>query len=288
LEQAKYGRYLKQVEGEHVTPPPAQQLPYPKFTKTYYPDTVYKRNQDLVGNMHKSNTEPRRQDKKKIIPTLPTYGYVAKQQQRNPKQTTTTTKSKEVKMDPDHTTQKISSAEYVRRNYPRVEGDNPQLLTQPLFRKFNADGVNDYRQIIIDTDFVRQQEVIQVTVTIGHPEGWDWEASPLTIPTNQVREVLDKLCQANETKLDSLAADQRLNKGVLYHTMSDKYNAKLEIIIQSEVGPHGRERMVNIKRESHGQQQMVKIPWIQLPRFIEHLTSLMDKYELTPLDVRHS
>ncbi len=54
-----------------------------------------------------------------------------------------------------------------------MEGDKPELLTQPLFRKFNADGVNDYRQIMIDTDFVRQQEVVQVTVTIGHPEGWD-------------------------------------------------------------------------------------------------------------------
>ncbi len=71
-------------------------------------------------------------------------------------------------MDPEYTTQKISSAEYVRRNYPRVDGDKPELLTQPLFRKFNADGVNDYRQIIIDTDFVRQQEVVQVTVTIGN------------------------------------------------------------------------------------------------------------------------
>ncbi len=34
LEQVKYGRYLKQVDGENVTPPPARQLPYPKFTKT--------------------------------------------------------------------------------------------------------------------------------------------------------------------------------------------------------------------------------------------------------------
>ncbi len=130
--------------------------------------------------------------------------------------------------------------------------------------------------------------MVQITVTIGHPEGWDWEASPLSIPKNQVSEVLDKLGQANETKLDSLASDQRLNEGVLYHTMSDKYNAKLEIIIQSEVGPQGRERMVVVKRESHGQQQMVKVPWIQLPQLIENLTSLMDKYELTPLDVRHS
>jgi hypothetical protein len=105
---------------------------------------------------------------------------------------------------------------------------------------------------------------------------------------NQVREVLDKLGQANETKLDSLASDQRLSKGVLYHNMSDKYNAKLEIIIQSELGPHGRERMVVVKREGHGQQQVVKVPWIQLPRLIDNLTSLMDKYELTPLDVRHS
>ncbi len=43
----------------------------------------------------------------------------AKQQQKNPKQTTTT-KSKDIKMDPEYTTQKISSAEYVRRNYPRI------------------------------------------------------------------------------------------------------------------------------------------------------------------------
>jgi hypothetical protein len=145
LEQAKYGRYLKQVEGENITTPPAQQLPYPKFTKTYYPDTVYKRNGDLVNSMHKKNTEPKSQDKKKIIPTLPTYGYVAKQQQKNPKNVTTMTKSKDTRMEPDHNTQKISSAEYVRRNYPRVESDIPQLLTQPLFRKFNANGVNDYR-----------------------------------------------------------------------------------------------------------------------------------------------
>ncbi len=214
---------------------------------------------------------------------------MAKHQQKNPKHTPTTmTKSKETKMDPDYTTQKISLAEYVQRNYPRVEGNIPQLLTQPLFRKFNADGVNDYRQIIMDTDYERKQEEVQITVTIGHPKGWDWEASPLTIPTNQVREVLDKLNQANETKLDSLASDQRLNKGILYHSMSDKYNAKLEVVIQSEVGPHGRERMVAIKRESHGQQQMVKVPWIQLPRFIKNLTNLMDEYELTPLDVRHS
>ncbi len=179
-------------------------------------------------------------------------------------------------MDPDHTTQKILSAEYVRRNYPRVEGDNPQLLTQPLFRKFNADGVNDYRQIIIDTDFVRQQEVQLQLDTRKDGIGKHHHS-----PFPQTR---SERCW----KLDSLAADQRLNKGVLYHTMSDKYNAKLEIIIQSEVGPHGRERIVNIKRESHRQQQMVKIPWIQLPRLIEHLTSLMDEYELTRLDVRHS
>jgi hypothetical protein len=46
--------------------------------------------------------------------------------------------------------------------------------------------------------------------------------------------------------------------------------------------------MVVVKRESHGQQQMVKVPWIQLPRLIDNLTSLMDEYKLTPLDVRHS
>ncbi len=35
LEQVKYGRYLKQTEGDTLTPPPAHQVPYPKFTKTY-------------------------------------------------------------------------------------------------------------------------------------------------------------------------------------------------------------------------------------------------------------
>ncbi len=46
-------------------------------------------------------------------------------------------------------------------------------------------------QIIINTDFERQQEVVQITITIGHPEGWDSEATPL--PTKQVRDVLEKL-----------------------------------------------------------------------------------------------
>ncbi len=134
--------------------------------------------------MHKGGVEPKRHERKKIIPTIPTYGYVAKQQHKNQKHTMTTmtTKSKGIKMEPDWTTQKISSAEYVRRNYPRVEGDTPQLMTQPLFRKFNTDGVNDYRQIIIDTDYKRQQEVVQITLTIRHPEGWIGKHHPCPFP----------------------------------------------------------------------------------------------------------
>ncbi len=100
--------------------------------------------------------------------------------------------------------------------------------------------------------------VVKITITIGHPEGWDWEASPLSILTKQGRDVLEKLRQMSDTKLDSLSSDQRLNKGLLYHTMSDKYNAKLEILIQSEVGPHGRERLVVIKRESYFQYRIKK------------------------------
>jgi hypothetical protein len=51
LEQAKYGRYLKQAESDTQVSPPAHQVPYPKFTKTYYPDKGYKRNTNLINNM---------------------------------------------------------------------------------------------------------------------------------------------------------------------------------------------------------------------------------------------
>jgi hypothetical protein len=110
LEQAIYGRYLKQAESDTQVPSPAHQVQYPKFTKTHYPDTGYKRNTDLINNMHRGNVEPKRHKRKKIIPTIPTYGYVAKQQQqRNQKYTPTTTtmKSKDVKTEPDWTTQKL-------------------------------------------------------------------------------------------------------------------------------------------------------------------------------------
>ncbi len=53
LEQAKYGRFLRQVENDPHIPPPDHQVPYPKFTKTYFPDTAYKRNSDLINNMQK-------------------------------------------------------------------------------------------------------------------------------------------------------------------------------------------------------------------------------------------
>jgi hypothetical protein len=59
LEQAKDGRYLKQAESDTQVPPPAHLVLYPKFTKTYYPDTGYKRNNNLINNIHKVGIEPK-------------------------------------------------------------------------------------------------------------------------------------------------------------------------------------------------------------------------------------
>jgi hypothetical protein len=71
LEQVKYGPYLKQTESDTPAPPPAHQVPYPKFTKTYYPDTGYKRNTDLINNLHKMSTDPDDMKGKRLFPHYP-------------------------------------------------------------------------------------------------------------------------------------------------------------------------------------------------------------------------
>ncbi len=63
-----------------------------------------------------------------------------------------------------------------------VESDDPTIIHHPLYRKFNADGLNDYCQISIETDFDKNQEVILIKEMIGHITGWEQSVTPLTIP----------------------------------------------------------------------------------------------------------
>jgi hypothetical protein len=78
-----------------------------------------------------------------------------------------TTKSRETKMETDWMNQKILGAEYVRRNYLRVKGDIPELVKQPLFRKFNADGVRGQGSMTAD-----KSSLIQIT----HNRIFHWTA----------------------------------------------------------------------------------------------------------------
>ena len=65
-----------------------------------------------------------------------------------------------------------------------VESDDPKVAHHPLYQKFNTDRLNDYCQIILETNYDRNQEVLVIKVLLGHITGWDTEIPPLCVPMN--------------------------------------------------------------------------------------------------------
>ena len=112
---------------------------------------------------------------RKITPSLPVHGYVAKQAKRGGRTQTSTTRKPikiyqaeirkptyEADSPRDWTNLKLSTSEYVQHNYPMVESDDPHVIHHALYRKFNLGGLNDYYQIILETNFEENQEVLVI------------------------------------------------------------------------------------------------------------------------------
>jgi hypothetical protein len=231
------------------------------------------------------------------------YGYVAKQAERggrtqtNPSKRTIKTYQAETRkplteMDTprDWTNLKLSASEYVQHGHPMVESDDPNVIHHPLYRKFNADGLNDYYQIILETNYDRNQEVLVIKELLGHITGWDTEITPIYVPMTMAHEFIERIKKASETRLDTFAADAKMNKCLLFHTTLEKQQTKFIFMIQSEIGPQGRERLITIQREFSNPQwgQSIKIPWLQLPRLLTQLKLFMEEYEFTPTDLKTS
>ena len=71
----------------------------------------------------------------------------------------------------DWTNLKLSASKYVQHNYPMVESDDPKVVHHPLYQKFNSDGLNDYCQIILETNYNQNQEVLVIKELLGHITG---------------------------------------------------------------------------------------------------------------------
>jgi hypothetical protein len=71
----------------------------------------------------------------------------------------------------------------------------------------------------------------------------------------------------------------------------DKARLIIDISIKPEKGPHGEERIVTINKHQKHQQALdhtIKVPWIQLPKMLQMLNSVMSEYEYTPVDLQSS
>ena len=171
-----------------------------------------------------------------------------------------------------------------------VESDDPNVIHHPLYRKFNSDRLNDYCQIILETNYDRNHEVLVIKELLGHVTGWDTEITPIYVPMILAHDFIDKIRKASETRLDTFGSDAKLNRCLLFHTTLEKHQAKFTFAIQSEIGPQGRERLITIQREYSDQRlnQSIKIPWLQLPRLLVQLKLFMEEYEFTPVNLMDS
>jgi hypothetical protein len=318
IEDVKRRRHLTRTEGEshpNAAPPtqkpimsvrPKNPLNYPD--PTFYKQTTKPKKEDLYTGMFdipKYSTAPAKQmeEKKKITPSLPVYGYVAKQAERGGRHQTSQTRKPiktyqaevrkpvyESDVPRDWTNLKLSASEYVQNNFPMVESDDPKVVHHPLYRKFNSDGLNDYCQIVLETNYDRTQEVLVIKELLGHATGWDTEITPIYVPMTLAHEFIERIRKASETRLDTFASDEKLNRCLIFHTTLEKPQAKFTFAIQSEIGPQGRERLITIQREYNNPQwnQSIKIPWLQLPRLLTQLKLFMEEYEFTPANLKTS
>ena len=137
-----------------------------------------------------------------------------------------------------------------------------------LYQKFNTDELNYYCQIILETNYDRNQEVLVIKELLGHITGWDTEIIPVYVPMNLAHQFIAKIRKASEKRLDMFSSDMKANRCLLFHTKLEKHQAKFTFAIQSEIGPQGREQLITIQCEYSDPQwnQSIKIPWIQLPR----------------------
>ena len=283
----------------------------PKNPSNYPDPTFYnsktKKDDPYTGmfDIPKYSTAPAKQleEKTKIVPSLPVYGYVAKQAERGGQSQPTPARKPiktyqaearkptfENKTPRDWTNLKLSASEYVQHNYPMVESDDPNVIHHPLYRKFNSDGLNDYCQIILETNYDRNQEVLVIKELLGHITGWDTEITPIYVPMSLAHDFFNKIKRANETRLDTFVSDAKMNTCLLFHTSLEKHQAKFTFAIQSEIGPQRRERLITIQREYSDQRlnQSIKIPRLQLPRLLAQLKLFMEEYKFTPVNLMDS
>ena len=315
IEDTKRQRHIKRMEGEshpNAAPPTQKSIlsVKPKNPLNYPDPTFYKQKTNATKedpytglfDIPKYSTAPAKQpeEKKKITPSLPVYGYVAKQAEKGSRtqlkkpiktyQAEMRKPNQDMDSPRDWTNLKLSASEYVHNNFPMVESDDPKIVHHPLYRKFNTDGLNDYCQIILETSYDRNHEVLVVKELLGHPTGWNNETTPIQIPMNLAHDFIDKIRRASETRLDTFSSDAKLNRCLLFHTTLEKHQAKFTFAIQSEIGPQGRERLITIQREyteAH-RNQSIKIPWLQLPRLLTQLKLFMEEYEYSPANLKNS
>ena len=165
IEDTKRQRHIKRMEGEShpIAAPPSQKSILsvrPKNPSNYPDPTFYKpktKKEDLYTGMFdipKYYTAPAKQidEKKKIVPCMPVYGYVGKQAEKGGRsqptparkpiktyQAETRKPTLENDSPRDWTNLKLSASEYVQHSYPMVESDDPKVIHHPMYQKFNSE-----------------------------------------------------------------------------------------------------------------------------------------------------
>jgi hypothetical protein len=296
IESARQQKYRNQMQ----SPTPAK--PIPKSYGDNYPSSVFHKEVpkkasgapwDQIPTIPIYSTEPHEVEerRKKIQPSLPTYGYVSRQEKLHRPTARKTYKTYQHEEMPEWTNLPLSAMEYVNRKYPPPPSDDAKVEAQPLYRKFNMDGLNDYCQMVVKTGYQKQHEVLLIMSYLGKPDGWESIQNPMHILIKMAADFVEMLQAACNAKLSPACKDRVHPKTVLFHNSLEKGCTLINLTIRPERGPHGQERIVLIEKEHRfrpDHDATLKLPWIQLPKFLHMVSSVMSEYEFTPVDLQGS
>ncbi len=178
IESARQQKYRNQMQS------PTQLKPVQRSYGDNYPSFVFHKEvpkkdvggpSDHIPPTPIYSTEPHDVDerKKKIQPSLPTNGYLSRQERLHRPTPRKTYKTYQPEEAPEWTNLPLSAAEYVNRKYPMPPTDDAKIEAKPLYRKFNMDGLNDYCQMVVKTGYQKQHEILLISAYLGKPDGWE-------------------------------------------------------------------------------------------------------------------
>jgi hypothetical protein len=151
-------------------------------------------------------------------------------------------------------------------------------METPLWKKFQVNGIN--RATNIDMKIKAKDSFFMSVKSTVRQRDQPQESSThrIYIPQTFADTFLNMLTAAEEITLQPLLEDGKKGSSLLYSRKSVEEAATMVLEIITVKGSVGRDRMVVLTVSNRNKMDFVSVPWVHLPRFVQHARNLRARW----------